>query len=117
MPDARAPDLRLDPHEPLRMRSAVDQALEQVTASLRALDADARLPRPWLGDPVSARAAADYARGSTDGPDASVPALRAYRDELALIRDAMAGTGRAYSGAEDAVAVSFGSSGAPGSAR
>lgn len=102
------PDLRLDPHEPPRLRSAVDDALEQVTASLRTLEADARLPRPWLGDPVSARAAADYAQGSTDGPSASVAALRAYRDELVRVRDAMAETGRAYAGSEDAVASSFG---------
>ncbi|MDQ4115832.1 MAG: hypothetical protein M3235_02600, partial [Actinomycetota bacterium] len=68
------PDLRLDPHELPRLRSAVHDALERITTSLRALEADARLPRPWLGDPVSARAAADYARVSTDGPDASVAA-------------------------------------------
>lgn len=109
MPDSRAPDLRLDPHELPRLRSAVDRALERVTASLRTLEADARLPRPWLGDPVSARAAADYARGSTDGPDASVAALRAYRDELVRVRDAMAETGRTYTGTEDAAASSFGS--------
>lgn len=102
------PDLRLDPHELPRLRSAVDRALERVTASLRTLEADARLPRPWLGDPVSARAAGRYARGSTDGPDASVAALRSYRDELVRVRDAMAGTGTAYAGAEDVVASSFG---------
>jgi len=108
MSDSRAPDLRLDPSELPRLRSAVDDALERVTASLRTLEADARLPRPWLGDPVSARAAADYARGSTDGPDASLVALRAYRDELVRVRDAMSGTDRAYTGTEDTVASSFG---------
>lgn len=101
-------DLRLDPRELPRLRSAVDAALERVSASLRALEADARLPRPWLGDPVSARAAADYARRSTDGPDASLTALRAYRDELVRVRDAMAGTDRGYAGTEDAVASAFG---------
>ena len=35
MPDPRSPDLRLDPHELPRLRSAVDDALERVTASLR----------------------------------------------------------------------------------
>jgi hypothetical protein len=108
MPDSPSPDLRLDPHEMPRLRSAVDAALERVDASLRTLEADARLPRPWLGDPVSARAAADYARGSTDGPSASVTALRAYRDELVRVRDGMDRTGRAYAGTDDAVASSFG---------
>jgi hypothetical protein len=108
MPDSRSPDLRLDPQEFPRLRAAVDAALERVTASLRTLEAQARLPRPWLGDPVSARVAADYARGSTDGPGASVAALRAYRDELVRVRDAMAQSGRAYAGTEDAVASAFG---------
>ncbi len=108
MPDSRAPDLRLDRRELPLLRSAVDDALARVTASLRTLEAQARLPRPWLGDPVSARAAADYARGATEGPAASVAALRAYRDELVRVRDAMAQTGRAYAGTEDVVASSFG---------
>lgn len=108
MPDSRTPDLRLAPQELPRLRSAVDDALERVSASLRTLEADARLPRPWLGDPVSARAAADYARASTDGPDAALAALRAYRDELLRVRDAMSGSERSYTGAEDTVAASFG---------
>ncbi|TCK20478.1 WXG100 family type VII secretion target [Pseudonocardia endophytica] len=109
MPDSPAPDLRVDPHELPRLRSAVDAALERVDASLRTLESNARLPRPWLGDPVSARAAADYARGSTDGPSAAVAALRAYRDELVRVRDSMGASGRTYAGTEDAVASSFGS--------
>ena len=99
-----APDLRVDPQALARLRSALDDALVRLDPSLRALQADARLPRPWLGDPVSAAGAAGYARHSTDGPDPAVRVLAAYRAELARVRDELGATGHDYASCEDAVA-------------
>ncbi|MBW0103738.1 hypothetical protein, partial [Pseudonocardia sp. KRD291] len=80
-PAGPAPDLRLDSPSLTRLRSALDDALARLDTPLRDLQADARLPRPWLGDPASAASASGYARHSTDGPAPAVGALAAYRAE------------------------------------
>ena len=102
-----ASDLRLDPGALPRLRSALDEALARLDAPLRELRADARLPRPWLGDPVSASSAAGYARQATDGPDPAVDAVAAYRAELERVRDGLRDTDRRYTTAEDTVAASW----------
>ncbi|MDN5919823.1 MAG: hypothetical protein L0I76_32790 [Pseudonocardia sp.] len=109
-PAGPAPDLRLDPPSLTRLRSALDDALARLGTALRDLQADARLPRPWLGDPVSAAGASGYARHCTDGPDAAVGALAAYRAELERVRDGLGETDRSYAATEDTVAASWGGS-------
>ncbi|RZT88243.1 hypothetical protein EV383_5182 [Pseudonocardia sediminis] len=104
---APAPDLRVDPQAVSRLRSALDDALARLATPVRGLEADARLPRPWLGDPVSAAGAAAYARHSTDGPDPALGAIAAYRAELERVRDGLGETDRSYTAAEDTVAASW----------
>lgn len=109
MPDRPEPaaDLRLDPPALARLRSAVDDALTRLGTPLRDLQADARLARPWLGDPVSASSASGYAQHSTDGPAPAVAALAAYRAELERVRDRLDETDRNYTATEATVAASL----------
>lgn len=106
-PAGPAPDLRLDPQALARLRSTLDDALARLTPPLRDLEADARLPRPWLGDPASASSAAGYARHSTDGPEPALGALAAYRAELERVRDGLGEAGHRYAATEDTVAASW----------
>lgn len=111
VPPVPTPDLRLAPDALDRLRSALDDALASTGPTVRELGADARLPRPWLGDPASAATAAGYARHSTDGPQAVLDALAALHAELARVREGLGDTDRAYSAAENAVAASWSDAG------
>lgn len=101
------PDLRVDPSVPPGLAGTLDRAAARLEAALRGLDADARRVEPWLGDPVSAESAARYAAHAADGPDAAIERVRALHAELVRARDALAASGRAYTGTEDAVARSW----------
>ncbi|MEV1291313.1 PE domain-containing protein [Pseudonocardia sp. NPDC049635] len=103
MPAPR-PDLRIDPSTPPTVVAALDRAADRLATVLDRLDADARRVRPWLGDPVSAQAAARYAGHAADGADAAIERIRALRTELVRARDAVARSGRAYTATEAAVA-------------
>lgn len=109
MPDRAepAPDLRLDPPALATLRSALDDALARLGTPLRDLQADARLARPWLGDPVSASSASGYAQHSTDGPAPAVGALAAYRAELERVRDRLDETDQHYTATENTVTTSW----------
>lgn len=101
------PDLRVDPSVPPGAAAALDRAAGRLAAALRGLDADARRVEPWLGDPVSAEAAARYAAHAADGPGAAIERVRALHAELLRAREALATSGRTYAVTEDAVARSW----------
>ncbi|BBG04483.1 MULTISPECIES: DUF2046 domain-containing protein [Pseudonocardia] len=101
------PDLRIDPTTPTAVVAALDRAADRLATALDLLDADARRIQPWLGDPVSADAAARYATHSADGPGAAIERIRALRTELVRARDAVARSGRDYTGTEAAIVRSW----------
>lgn len=107
MPEPR-PDLHVTLTGPAGVAAALDRAAARLATTLRTLDADARRIRPWLGDPVSAGAAARYAAHAADGPDAAIERLRALHAELSRARDAVLDAGRGYDGTEDAISRSWG---------
>lgn len=100
---ADRPDLRVEPSVPTGAAEVLDRSAARLAAALRTLDADARRVEPWLGDPVSAEAAARYATHAADGPAPAIERVRALHAELVRTRDALATSGRAYAGTEDAV--------------
>ena len=101
------PDLRIEPQALPRLRAALDDALRRLETPLRDLQADARLPRPWLGDPVSASSASTYAHRATDGPAPALRTLLAYRAELTRMRDGLDAADHGYDSTEQAVAASL----------
>ncbi|MFP5069645.1 PE domain-containing protein [Pseudonocardia nantongensis] len=106
MPADRS-DLRVDPSVPAGLAAALDRAAGRLASALRGLDADAGRIEPWLGDPVSADAAARYAAHAADGPGAAIEQLRALHAELVRARDTLDASGRGYAVTEDAVARSW----------
>ncbi|ANY07530.1 PE domain-containing protein [Pseudonocardia sp. HH130630-07] len=106
MPEPR-PDLQIAADAPSRTAQALDRAAERLAGALRALDADARRVEPWLGDPVSAEAAARYAGHAAEGPDAAIERLRGLHTELVRAREAVAASGRDYVTTEDAITRSW----------
>lgn len=100
---AERPDLRVDPSVPPGAAEVLDRAAARLATAVRGLDADARRVEPWLGDPVSADAAARYAAHAADGPAPAIERIRALQAELTRVRDALASSGRLYDGVEDDV--------------
>ncbi|MEU6701068.1 hypothetical protein [Pseudonocardia sp. NPDC046786] len=101
------PDLRIDPTTPPAVVAALDRAVDRLATVLTLLDADARRIRPWLGDPVSAEAAARYAGHAADAAGAAIERIRTLRSEIVRARDAVDRSGRDYAGTEAGIVRSW----------
>ena len=79
--------LRLEPCAIPAVRVAFDEALAELRPQLMRLRRDGVIAEPWLGDPVSASAAAFYHANVMEGPEGPYAALRAYEAEILKVRD------------------------------
>jgi hypothetical protein len=81
--------MRIEPSAIPAVRAAFDASLAELRPHLRQLRQEAYISEPWLGDPVSAEAAAAYNDRVMDAANGSYAAMVAYEAELLRIRDSL----------------------------
>lgn len=79
--------LRVQPHAIPQVRAVFDSAVDELTYELNQLRQAGYIPKPWLGDPLSAMVQQAYNSRVMDALDGPYHALVTYLDELRRGRD------------------------------
>jgi hypothetical protein len=81
--------LHLHPHALPSVRTAFEEALDDLGIQLAKLTRAGFIPEPWMGDRVSEDVRAFYNTTVMESQDGQLAALLAYQSELTRIRDSL----------------------------
>jgi hypothetical protein len=81
--------LQLQPQSLPTVRTAFEEALNELGVQLAQLSRAGFIPEPWMGDRISEDVRVFYNQTVMESPDGSLAALLAYQDELTRIRDSL----------------------------
>jgi hypothetical protein len=93
MPGSQSPaTLHLEPHTLPSVRTAFDEALNDIGIQLAQLTRAGFIPEAWMGDQVSEGARVHYNAAVMESKDGALSALLAYQTELTRIRNSLKAT-------------------------
>ena len=82
---------RVEPHQIPALRVAFEEAAATVDGQLQRLRREGQIPRPWMGDPVSADVTRIYHAHVMDAanPNSTYAHLSTYREELREVHETL----------------------------
>lgn len=92
-----------------RLRTAINDTLDELRPLLGRMRNEAHMPEPWLGDSASYATWALYTERVMGAPDGPFRAMVAYERQLVAIRDRLGEIERAYAENEAQTGELFGS--------
>lgn len=91
-----------------RLRTAIDDTLDELGPLLELMQREGHMPEPWLGDSASYATWAVYTERVMGAPDGPFRAMVAYERQLVAIRDRLGEIERAYAENEATTGELFG---------